>query len=124
MSKILVVDDSKLSRRILKNMLEPAGHQVIEAEDGSLALERYFLEKPDLVLLDLTMSGMYGIDVLTKLCELDPQARVVVATADIQSQTQAMAKEGGAVGYLEKPFTPDRVIQAVDAALKGERWSN
>src|SRR4051812_16716938 len=104
MAKILVVDDSGLSRRISRNILETAGHAVVEAEDGILALERYFLEKPDLVLLDITMKGMSGIEVLKKLREMDPGARVVIATADIQQSTRTMTREGGALGFVTKPF--------------------
>ena len=75
-AKILLVDDSGLARRSVRQMLESAGYEVVEAEDGMIALERYFLEKPDLVLLDLVMRGMNGLDVLKKLRELDPKARV------------------------------------------------
>ena len=70
--KILLVDDSALARRSARHILESAGYEVAEAEDGMAALERYFLEKPDLVLLDLVMKGMNGLDVLTKLREMDP----------------------------------------------------
>ncbi len=120
MSKILVVDDSKLSRRILRGMLEPQGYQVVEAEDGISALERYFLEKPDLVLLDLTLEGMYGMEVLRKLREMDPGARVVIASADIQKQTRALANEGGALNYIDKPFLQEQVIGVVNSVLKGD----
>ena len=65
--KLLLVDDSGLARRSMRAMLEPAGFEVIEAEDGMTALERYSVDKPDLVILDLVMKGMYGLDVLTKL---------------------------------------------------------
>jgi two-component system chemotaxis response regulator CheY len=119
MPKILIVDDSKLSRRILRGMLEPHGYAVVEAEDGIVALERYFLDKPDLVLLDLTLEGMYGIDVLKKLKELDPGARVIIASADIQKQTHALANEAGALNFIDKPFLPEQVVGVVDAALKG-----
>jgi two-component system chemotaxis response regulator CheY len=119
MAKILVVDDSGLSRRTLRKILEAEGHQITESEDGDSALEQYFLDKPDLVLLDLVMKGMYGIDVLTKLREMDAQARVIVASADIQSSTHAMVKEAGAVAFITKPFLSAQVMQAVNAALEG-----
>src|SRR5690606_19593297 len=70
MAKILVVDDSALSRRISRQILEGANHEVVEAADGIAALERYFLEHPDLVMLDITMKGMSGFEVLQKLREL------------------------------------------------------
>ena len=119
MAKVLVVDDSGMSRRALRKILESAGHKVIEAEDGISALERYFIEKPELVLLDLTMTGMYGLDVLSKLREMDADARVIVASADIQSSTRGMVEEGGAQAFINKPFAVDQVLNAVNTALKG-----
>jgi two-component system, chemotaxis family, chemotaxis protein CheY len=115
--KILIVDDSSLSRRTLRRILESAEYEIVEADDGMAALEVYFLEKPSLVLLDLVMKGMYGLDVLVKLREMDQQARVVVASADIQSSTRKMVDEAGALGFINKPFVPEQVIAAVEAAL-------
>ena len=115
--KILIVDDSALSRRTLRRILESAGYEVVEADDGMTALELYFLEKPSLVLLDLVMKGMYGLDVLVKLREMDPKALVVVASADIQSSTRKMVDEAGALAFINKPFLSEQVIAAVEAAL-------
>ena len=115
--KILIVDDSALSRRTLRRILESAGYEVAEANDGMTALEMYFLEKPSLVLLDLVMKGMYGLDVLVKLREMDPNALVVVASADIQSSTRKMSEESGAQAFITKPFVSEEVISAVEAAL-------
>ena len=116
--KILIVDDSALSRRTLRRILESAGYEVVEANDGMAALEVYFLEKPGLVLLDLVMKGMYGLDVLVKLREMDGDARVVVASADIQSSTRTMVDEAGALGFINKPFVPEQVVAAVAAAIE------
>ena len=118
MAKILVVDDSGMSRRTLRKILESAGHEIIEAEEGIIALERYFLDKPELVLLDLTMSGMYGIDVLNKLREMDPQARVIIASADIQSSTREIVAAGGAMDFIHKPFSSDKVLTVVSKVLQ------
>jgi two-component system, chemotaxis family, chemotaxis protein CheY len=115
--KILIVDDSALSRRTLRRILESAGYEVVEADDGMTALELYFLEKPSLVLLDLVMKGMYGLDVLVKLREMDPKALVVVASADIQSSTRKLVDEAGALAFINKPFMSEQVIAAVEAAL-------
>ena len=117
--KILIVDDSSLSRRTLRRILETAGYEVVEADDGMTALEVYFLEKPRLVLLDLVMKGMYGLDVLVKLREMDPDARVVVASADIQSSTRTMVDEAGAHAFVNKPFISEQVLAAVQTALGG-----
>ena len=118
--KIMVVDDSALSRRTLRRILEGAGYSVVEAEEGMAALELYFIEKPELVLLDLVMKGMYGLDVLAKLREMDAGARVVVASADIQSSTRAMAVEAGARAFINKPFGSENVLGAVESVLGGE----
>ncbi|PYP89875.1 MAG: response regulator [Blastocatellia bacterium AA13] len=119
MAKILVVDDSGMSRRTLRKILEPEGHQVTEAADGIAALEHYYIDRPDLVLLDLTMTGMYGIEVLTKMREMDAQARVIVASADIQNSTRALAENAGASAFINKPFAMAQVLNAVSIALRG-----
>lgn len=115
--KILIVDDSSLSRRTLRRILESAGYEAVEADDGMTALEIYFLEKPGVVLLDLVMKGMYGLEVLQKLREMDPKALVIVASADIQSSTRQMVDEAGARGFINKPFVAEQVIAAVESAL-------
>jgi two-component system chemotaxis response regulator CheY len=115
-SKILVVDDSALARRNLRLILEPAGYEVVEAEDGLVALERYFLEKPDVVMLDLVMKGMYGLDVLKKLRELDPDARVLVVSADVQRSSHELVEEAGAKGFVNKPFDREEILAALQAA--------
>jgi two-component system, chemotaxis family, chemotaxis protein CheY len=124
MARILVVDDSGLSRRMSRKILEEAGHQVIEAEDGISAIERYFIDKPDLVQLDVTMKGMSGLDVLKKLREMDARARVVIVTADIQVSTRTLSKEGGASGFVIKPLTSNNLLQAVETALQGDASCN
>ena len=117
--KVMVVDDSALSRRTLRRILEGAGYSVVEAEEGMAALELYFIEKPDLVLLDLVMKGMYGLDVLAKLRELDAGALVIVASADIQTSTRALVEEAGATDFINKPFSTENVLGAVNTALGG-----
>ena len=114
---ILVVDDSGLARRGTRRILEGAGYTILEAEDGMAALERYFVDKPDLVLLDLVMKGMYGIDVLTKLRALDAAARVIVLSADIQTSSRDMVTAAGATAFLNKPVAADDLVAAVRAAL-------
>jgi len=117
--KVLVVDDSSLSRRTLRRVLGSAGLSVIDAQDGITALELYFLEKPDAVFLDLTMQGMGGLDVLTKLKEMDPTVRVIIASADIQSTTRELVREFGAKAFINKPFASEIVISTVRAVLEG-----
>ena len=119
--KVLLVDDSGLARRSMRAMLESDGFDVVEAEDGMAALERYFLEKPDAVLLDLVMKGMYGLDVLAKLRELDASARVIVVTADVQSSSHRLVEAAGATGFINKPVDRDQLLAALHTALEGPR---
>ena len=120
-AKILIVDDSGLARRRARTILESAGFEVDEAEDGMSALERYFVTKPDLVLLDLVMKGMYGLDVIAKLRELDPQAKIIVVSADVQTSSHDMVAEAGAAGFVVKPFDPDEMVATIHSTLSEAR---
>ena len=121
--RILVVDDSNLARRRARSILESEGYDVIEAQDGMAALERYFVEKPDIVMLDLVMKGMYGLEVLTKLREMDPEARVIVVSADVQTSSHELVAAAGAAGFLVKPLDEQDALALVRLAL-GERHAN
>jgi two-component system chemotaxis response regulator CheY len=116
--KLLLVDDSALARRSMRTILESAGFEVVEAADGLVALERYFLEKPDLVMLDLVMKGMYGLEVLSKLRELDPGVRVIVVSADVQDSSQQLVAEAGASGFINKPIERGRLLEVVRRVLE------
>ena len=118
-ARVLVVDDSGLARRNSRRILEAAGYEVVEAEDGLGALERYFVERPDVVLLDLVMKGMYGLDVLSKLRQIDASARVIIVTADIQNSSRDLVSEAGAVAFVTKPINPDELVTAVNDAVRG-----
>ena len=117
--RVLIVDDSALSRRTLRQILEPEGYDVVEAEDGLIALERYFVERPSLVILDLVMKGMYGLDVLTKLRELDAGAKVVVVSADIQTSSKELVEQAGAKAFVNKPFDRGEILRALAGVLAG-----
>jgi len=106
--KVLLVDDSGLARRSTRRVLEEAGYEVVEAEDGLSALERFSVDKPDVVLLDLVMKGMYGLDVLARIREMNPAARVIVVSADVQTSSRDLVQAGGAAGFINKPATPGR----------------
>jgi two-component system chemotaxis response regulator CheY len=115
--KILIVDDSSMSRRMLRRIVESSGYEVVEASEGAAGLEKYFLEKPDLVFLDLTMKDMYGLDVLEKLRELDPAACVIIASADIQDSTREMVSAAGANAFINKPLSPEKVLQVLESVI-------
>ena len=117
MSRILIVDDSGLARRRARAILESAGFDVIEAEDGMAALETYFVAKPDIVLLDLVMKGMYGLEVLARLREMDPTVKVIVVSADVQTSSHELVTQGGAAGFLVKPVDANEVLTLVRSTL-------
>jgi two-component system, chemotaxis family, chemotaxis protein CheY len=114
---VLVVDDSSLARRTCRAILEAEGYLVLEAPDGMTALERYYIDRPDLVLLDLVMKGMYGLDVLGKLREMDEDVRVVVVSADIQDSSREMVQAAGGRAFVSKPFDRAELLKAVESAL-------
>jgi len=118
-AKVLIVDDSSVSRRLVQGYLEAAGHEVTEAYDSMPALDQFTLEKPDMVQLDLVMSGMGGLEVLQKLRETDSQARVIVTTADIQNSTRNMATQAGSCAFLNKPIRREELSTAVNSSLEG-----
>jgi two-component system chemotaxis response regulator CheY len=123
-ARILIVDDSSLARRTLRQILEREGHTVEDANDGAQAIERYFINRPDVVFLDMVMEGMYGMEVLRKLLELNPEARVVVATADIQKATRDEVQSAGAAGIINKPFNEQEIRRVLTAVLQGEATWN
>ena len=118
-AKVLIVDDSALARRTLRTILEAADCEVAEAQDGLTALERYFLDRPDVVFLDLVMRGMYGLEVLNKLRELDSGAKVVVVSADVQTSSQELVEQAGAKAFINKPFDRAEILRSLDAVLAG-----
>ncbi len=123
-AKVLIVDDSSLARRTVRQALEELGHSVEEATDGAQALERYFINHHDLVILDMVMNGMYGLDVLGKLREINPAARIVVLTADIQKSTLEHARSAGAAAFMNKPVNRQELSRVVAKLLSGgDGWN-
>ena len=117
--RVLLVDDSAMARRSTRRILESAGCDVVEADDGLAALERFAIDKPDVVLLDLVMKGMYGLDVLAKLLELDPAVRVIVMSADVQTSSRDLVRQAGAAGFINKPAAPGEIVEAVSRTVAG-----
>lgn len=117
MATIMIVDDSAYTRRTHRRMLESAGYEVVEAASGMAAIEGYFVHRPDLVLLDLTMEDMSGLEVLAKLHELDADARVVVISADVQRSTNQLVAESGALHFLGKPVSVEELLSTVHSLV-------
>ena len=117
MATIMIVDDSNYTRRTHRRMIEADGHVVHEASTGMAAIEGFFVHRPDLVLLDLTMEDMGGMEVLERLRQLDASARVIVVSADVQRSTAKLVAESGALAFLGKPVSAEGLRQAVRDAL-------
>ena len=117
MAKILVVDDAAFMRLRAVKLLKDAGHSVVEAENGRLAVESYGRARPDAVLMDITMPEMDGLEALAEIRRLDPTARVAMLTAMGQQSIVMDAIKRGARDFVVKPFAPDRVLGAVNKLL-------
>ena len=118
-TRILVVDDSNLARRLIRKVLEELGHEVEDVSDGTQALERYALNRHDAVILDLLMHGMYGVEVLQKFKELNPALPVIVVSADIQRTTREQVRDAGAVAMVNKPVVREELEEVLNIALSG-----
>jgi two-component system chemotaxis response regulator CheY len=113
LATILVVDDAAFMRMRMSKILTEAGYQVVQAENGLEAVEKYQSEKPDAVLMDITMPEMDGLTALKEIRALDPAARVAMVTALGQQQIVLEAVKSGAKDFLVKPCEGDRVLAAV-----------
>ena len=118
MAKVMIVDDAAFMRLNIKKMLEPNGHTVVgEAENGKVAVAVYLESKPDIVLMDITMPEMDGIESLKRIKELDPHAKVIMCSAAGQMQMVATAIRCGAENFIVKPFEADVLMAAINKVL-------
>jgi len=113
--KILVVDDEKAICEILEEFLSLFGHSVTSANSGADAIEVVHRARPDVVFLDIRMPGMSGLDVLKEIKALDSSVRVIMISAFGDEETESMARELGADGYIQKPVDlPDLLVLLKD----------
>ena len=111
---ILICDDAAFMRMMIKDILTKNGYNVVaEAENGLKAVEKYQENKPDLVLMDITMPEMDGIQALKKIKQMDPNASVVMCSAMGQQAMVIESIQAGAKDFIVKPFQAERVIEAV-----------
>ena len=121
MPRILIVDDSAYARRVHRAILERAGHEVIEVATGTGAIESCMLGRPDVVILDLSMEDIGGLQVLETLHALNMTAPVIVVSADVQRSTENAVMTAGAARFLGKPANGDQLVAAVAQTLAGVR---
>jgi two-component system chemotaxis response regulator CheY len=118
--KILAVDDSLTMRQLIKMTLSRAGYEVVEAEDGAKGLQKASAETFDLVLSDINMPVMTGIELLRSLRAL-PQYKftpVVLVTTESQTDKKQEGKAAGATGWIVKPFEPEQLLAVVTKVLR------
>ncbi len=116
--KILVVDDAAFMRMMIKNALSGEGYtNIIEASDGKIAVETYQTEKPDLVIMDITMPNMDGLQALQAIKAADPSSKIVMCSAMGQEAMVVDAIRFGALDFIVKPFKPERILQTVAKVL-------
>ena len=115
MSRRLIVDDSRTSRKILRNILEEAGHSIVgEAMDGQDGISKYKDIRPDIITLDITMPVMDGLETLKNIKQEDPEAKVIMVTAAGQQNKMIDAIKLGASEFVTKPFEAEEIIKMVN----------
>jgi len=117
MTKILIVDDAEFLRVRISKMLTGDGFEVIEADNGLKAVDTYKSQKPDLVLMDITMPEMDGLSALKEIRAFDSGAKVVMLTALGQESVVLEAIKSGAKDFVVKPFERDRVLNAIQKLI-------
>ena len=117
-AKVLVVDDEESIRSMLRQALTDAGHQVVAAETGQQALDVLSRSDIEVMLLDIRMPGLSGLDVLSQVAVRSPATCVIMVTAMADVSTAVDAMKQGAYDYVAKPFDLDDVIIAVQRATE------
>ncbi len=116
---VLIIDDEEVIRIGFRNYLEDCDYRVLEAENGRVGLEVYEKEKPDIVLLDLSMQGINGLDVLAKISETTPETPVIIVSATGKIDNAIEALRRGAWDYVSKPISDMMVLRhTVEKALE------
>lgn len=118
--RILIVDDEETVRNLLQRILAEVGYDVVTAANGMEALEKVYQSESQVVLLDIKMPGMTGMEVLGKLSADSPDVCVIMITAVLDTQTAVEAMKLGAYDYITKPFNRDDVVQKVQEAIN--KW--
>ena len=118
--KILLVDDAAFMRKVIRDTLTKAGYtEIYEAVDGADAVQKYSEIHPELVLMDITMPNMDGLEALKAIRGADGSANVVMCTAMGQESMVMDAVRSGAKDFIVKPFKEDRILKTVNNILGG-----
>ena len=115
MAKILIVDDSRTSRKVLRGILEEGGHEVVdEAVNGQEGVQKFQSCKPDIVTLDITMPVLDGMEALKMIKALKPDMKVVMVTAAGQKSKMIDCIKLGANEFLTKPFDKEEIVSVIN----------
>ena len=115
MAKILIVDDSRTSRKMLRNIMESNGHEIIdEAVNGQEGVQKFQALKPDVVTLDITMPVVDGVEALKMIKALDPESKGVMVTAAGQKNKMIECIKAGANEFLTKPFEQQEIVYVIN----------
>ena len=118
-ARILLADDLSFMRMVQKEILEDKGYTIVgEASDGLEAIELYKSTKPDIIILDITMPHMNGLEAMHKIFEINKNAKIVMCSALGQQQLIVEAIKSGVKDFIVKPFKPERIISSIEKALK------
>jgi two-component system chemotaxis response regulator CheY len=115
--RALVVDDTSIMRMIVGKVLREQHYDVTEATNGAEAIQLFMSTRPHVVILDLNMDPIDGTTALRGILSVDPGARIVVCSSTSDAHVVVNLIKLGARSYITKPFTPDRLMQAVNDAL-------
>jgi len=116
--RILIVDDAAFMRMMIKDVLTKNGYEVCgEAENGAVAVEKYKELAPDLVIMDITMPVVNGIDALRAIKTIDKNAKIIMCSAMGQQGMVIEAIQAGARDFIVKPFQAHRIIEAVKKTI-------
>ena len=118
--KILIVDDSESIREVVSFTLENAGHEVVKAVDGQDALTYLDGQKYDLIITDLHMPNVNGIELIKKVRVIEQYKFVPILFLTTESQTakKMEAKDAGATGWIVKPFVPEKLLEAINKVVR------
>jgi two-component system chemotaxis response regulator CheY len=120
MAEILVVDDSRSIRELTRQVLGSAGHEVVEAENGAVGFECAQARSFDLILTDLNMPVLNGLDMTRQIRSLRNHRKtpLLLVTTESQLSRKEEAKAAGATGWIVKPIPPQRLLQVVETVLQ------
>lgn len=118
MARVMIVDDANLARRIMRMTLSSAGHEVVcEAATGADAIREYECHRPDVVMMDVTMPEMDGMEAARQILVQDPSARIVMVTSICSEEVVRESYRAGVTAFLVKPFKSDRLLNVVTSAF-------